>query len=89
MIGKRFPCPPEVCESQLIQVVGSEWNDKVNPRLPRVEGDTIFWCCEVMNDRPKGTCFAVGSSEISSWKKNASNDDTANARDELLRNARG
>jgi hypothetical protein len=72
IIGKRFKAPPEVCDSGIIQVVGSERNEPDKRFKRRGTGELLLWCVEVIEGKPRGFAFAVGSDELESWKEEPS-----------------
>lgn len=69
MIGKRFKAPTEVCDSGIIQVVGSEKNAPGNKAKIRGQGAVTYMCVEVVDGTPRGGAFCVGSDELEKWKE--------------------
>ena len=69
MIGKRFTAPSEVCDSVLIQVVGSEKREPDSRVKIRGTGVISYWCAEVVDGNPRGFWFAVGSDELDKFEQ--------------------
>ena len=73
MIGQRFAAPKSVCDSGLVQVVGSEKRAPDNKFKMRGSGELAYWCVEVVDGKTRGFAFAVGSDELSTWKESPDN----------------
>ena len=69
MIGQRYKSPLTVCDSGTIQVVGREKHKPDKSFKIRGTGNIAYWCCEVVDGKPRGFAFAVGSDELETWER--------------------
>lgn len=61
MIGERYNVPESISPTKVIQVVGSERNEPDKRIKVKGTGDTILFCCKVIEGRPAGFAMALGS----------------------------
>lgn len=60
-IGQRYNVPESISPTKVIQVVGSERNERGKCIKVVGAGDTILHCCEVHAGRATGFSKAIGS----------------------------
>ena len=73
---RRFTCPQEICDSEVIQVVGAMAAADSSKVRTIGEGEITYQCAEVRDGKVFGKNFAVGSDELAKWQIVGGSEDT-------------